>query len=752
MLFEINILESNKNSRKISINGHEFSVQFSTTMIEQELPGILDDIGTYLVTKNISGLFSIFNKYKLLNLFFFRCMEMLYQKEFEEYLLYICDYFVEELNQSVFSHKALIQFLMTNDTESAFKYKAIRREYLTVTSTPQIVIEKYFNNKFEEFISACKVNDLQLVRKVSPCLGDQSLINRIYENEDCVKIFESFVKKVGESLIEDGQALSATEITRYIFSGDTTKKGNGNRFNKLHRLEIFRGVALEVYTAIANKDNSYKFSDDVWILREKNEQGFHTYTFDFSDLPEPNKTYLKSYINEILQKTPESIGVAQSRHRSIKHVLLHFEELPYKNVKSVLQMNYQHISHLFTYFQQIQQDGKRKYALPTIYGFFTYMRPFVDWLLEEKQLNRDNPFKRLVIKNIKSFSESIEYIPETVVEQLENVLHELPQMLQNAWTIMMNTGMRFSDIPLLDENCIKYDKEIQSYILTYLNVKSEKKRIQGGQSRDHKIPVSEAVVFAVESQKELTADLRLLAGTMKIFITHNGLAVIPLEGRSLARPINRLIKKHNIRDANGEVYHYTNHQCRKTLIAELFSRELTLRQVADFIGQHEQTTARSYRDVQKKKIAQLDNEMFEQLFEEIIDEEVKDQYTEEEKKALYKEIKLGARETPEGHGTCVKHVSFGPCHKKKCVGCKMLVTGPQKLPKWYRLYKEQQRYVEDLVTELKQADVENYEEHRSYQQEIHLLNVYKETIEKVEKFAKERKIPIEQYKESVTTD
>lgn len=99
---------------------------------------------------------------------------------------------------------------------------------------------------------------------------------------------------------------------------------------------------------------------------------------------------------------------------------------------------------------------------------------------------------------------------------------------------------------------------------------------------------------------------------------------------------------------------------------------------------------------------------------------------------------LGARETPEGHGSCVKHVSFGPCKKRSCVGCSFLLTGPQKLPMWRKLYREQQKYVYDLRSLMIRQGVENYKDYRDFQHENHLLNLYKNTIEQLEKFMKER--------------
>lgn len=99
---------------------------------------------------------------------------------------------------------------------------------------------------------------------------------------------------------------------------------------------------------------------------------------------------------------------------------------------------------------------------------------------------------------------------------------------------------------------------------------------------------------------------------------------------------------------------------------------------------------------------------------------------------------LGSRNTPEGHGTCIKHVSFGPCHKKKCVGCKMLITGPQKLSMWKTLYSEQQTYLDEWIKVMIENKIDDWKDYREYQAEINLLQIYGDTIQKLEKFIKER--------------
>ncbi len=749
-MFVVKVLEEQNAYKKVDINGYDFYIKKKINFIQDEIPRILQDIKGCLVRYDTVGIASILDEFKELRNILWRCMDRLLQVEFERYCLHLCSYFFNELNEWKVGWQTLLRFMLTGDKSIALNddSQVIKIEYLREIRTPQRTIQKYLDKRFEEFVLACEKNDIESVRRLSPPFGDGNLIKRIYANEKYVNVFEGFVRKVGEILIEKESALSKTEMVRYIFTGTTSIQEHGNKFNKLKRLDIFQEVASAVYQVIAEKPNSYKILDDVWRIREKNEQGFRSVKLDFSHLSEEDKPYVKMYIHQLISETGTDIRDAYSRLNSIRTIYTRFRELPYEDVKSVFHMNYYHVLHLIDYLQQLRNEkGSQYYTLPTIHGRFIQVRLFIDWVIEEYNWQHDNPFRDIEFHNIKSFSQTTDYIPEVVIEKLEKVLYELPEIHRNAWEIMMNGGLRFSDIQSLGSDCITYEEREQCYVLTYVNQKMKKQKIRNGESIYHIIPASEAVIEAVKRQKELTADLRTIANTERLFVVWNGSAVVSLEGKNMQRAINRLLKKYDIRDDNGEIYHYANHQCRKTLIVDLLSQGLSLGKVADFIGHSEQTLARHYRDVQKQKIAELDSKMFEQLFGETLDEEVKEQYTEEEKAALIREVKLGARETPEGHGTCVKHVSFGPCRKKKCAGCKLLITGPQKLPKWYQLYSEQEQYIKELEQEYQQAGVEDCKEHRSYQAQVHLLDVYRRTIEKIENWAKQRGIPIEQYRQ-----
>ncbi|HDW3057609.1 TPA: site-specific integrase, partial [Bacillus cereus] len=255
----------------------------------------------------------------------------------------------------------------------------------------------------------------------------------------------------------------------------------------------------------------------------------------------------------------------------------------------------------------------------------------------------------------------------------------------------------------------------------------------------HYLPISDASLIKIINQQiEDTRELRKISGENRIFLKNTRKGIKLYSGTEIARAINKLIHKYSIRNRDGLLWKYTHHQCRKTVAVNLFTNGATVEEVSDWLTHLDsKATMKHYHDIELMKIAKLDAEYFNIAFDSL-DSEIKNIYSPSELKHLKDEIMMGSRNTPEGHGTCIKHVSFGPCHKRKCVGCKMLITGPQKLGMWKKLYSEQQSYLNECEKVMIENNIDDWKDYREYQAEINLLKTYGDTVQKLEKFIKER--------------
>ncbi|MBU8879239.1 site-specific integrase [Bacillus sp. FJAT-29790] len=555
--------------------------------------------------------------------------------------------------------------------------------------------------------------------------------------------FRSYLSYCIESLAEEGEEISFHRLVKAAFLVRI-------EFASLDKeqQEFFLTIINNWRAKKVKKQEIINIGADSWAIPYMDVQTKRLMKFNFIGLNNPIKKEFQYYLLFWYEKGEDAKALFR-RFSNIIRVCITLQKVC-PSYKSVLQTTYIDALQIFDILQQEKKEnGNRKYALTTIFLSFSSIRIYYDWLKsKENKENLRNPFRRFKYRNISGFVKNSEYIPDEVADKLSDVIHECPLHVYRTWLIMMNTGMRASEVLKLEEDCLTYNETEAIYYLRFVTYKILRRRRKMGLDEYHSVPLlSEEVVDVIKAQIKETEILRRKGNTSYIFIKYansrrhdKDLLIAGHAGSTIANSINRCIKRHNIKDKSGELWHYSNHQCRKTLAVKLLTEGSSISEVGEILGHmSENTTRQYYQDVDAKKIAELDRELFEELFNSI-DKDIQRSYTSSELEQLKKEILTGARETPEGHGSCVKHVSFGPCHKRSCVGCSLLLTGPQKLPMWKKLYSEQQSYVNDMILLMKQQRIENYEEYRDYQAESHLLSLYKETIVKIEKFI-EKRIP-----------
>ncbi|BBI34964.1 site-specific integrase [Cohnella abietis] len=472
-------------------------------------------------------------------------------------------------------------------------------------------------------------------------------------------------------------------------------------------------------------------------------QVIRRYRFDFINFNGNVKNEVKSYIENIFERN-ESVSNTQQRLNSIK-TCFELLDAHYK-IQTVLELNPAHAHHIRDGLQQIKDEhGNRKYELSTMKGFYTEIKLLYEWILESKSLEHiENPFKRFGFSNIDSFVNKTEYIPEIVVEQITKHIQELPSHVQNIWAMMMYSGMRIKEALSVEVDYLyEYENEM---VFKYISLKKPK------HSEDpfHEIPAHEKLIEAFNIQKQASEALRTRINSKVIFLSEHMDKVTLHSQRSMSIWINKLIKKHKIKDEMGKLFHYTHHMCRKTVIVNLFTNGATLQEVADFINHlSTKTTEKHYKEIAKPQMAEKEASFFEKMFGDVTNQEIMSPYTAEEKVALVQELREGSRETPEGHGLCYKHIAFGPCVKNKCSGCNFLITGPQHLPKWYQLYLEQKYVVDELESKYKSLNIHDYENYRVFQHAKNELKIYENKIKQTEKKAMEVGIQIDRPKELV---
>lgn len=132
-------------------------------------------------------------------------------------------------------------------------------------------------------------------------------------------------------------------------------------------------------------------------------------------------------------------------------------------------------------------------------------------------------------------------------------------------------------------------------------------------------------------------------------------------------------------------------------------------------------------------MAELNTDFFKKQFELTIGLENLKEFTEEERRELYVDFRLGYRFVE--YGQCTKHFSEKPCSKISgnitCAGCPKCSTGKIYLPKWLELLKKQEEFVNDLIKNYNNSGYTDYKDFTEYKREIYFLELYRDVVKKL---------------------
>ena len=192
--------------------------------------------------------------------------------------------------------------------------------------------------------------------------------------------------------------------------------------------------------------------------------------------------------------------------------------------------------------------------------------------IPKRELNKD------VIKRVK-------FVPEPILKQIDNNIMDLdrPQYIP-IYILLRETGWRGTDIlNLRYDNCLEqiWNSKEQKYNC-YLCGEITKTGIA-----ELKIPirdkVAEMVQKAIDKAKELSTEEN--NAKKYLFNTYEGkLKGKPLNKSALLLTIQRLIEQKDIRDVNGELYHFRLHSLRHTRAKEYVEQGMGISIIQQILG------------------------------------------------------------------------------------------------------------------------------------------------------------------------
>lgn len=427
---------------------------------------------------------------------------------------------------------------------------------------------------------------------------------------------------------------------------------------------------------------NYPQGDDWW-LEDKDPQSqnygkkFH---FDFSELNgEEIKDVVKSYVwNNYVAQNMSISGIYNNywyfkwfNRYAIKSHIITLKDLT--NMQICLFMSY-----LNTVISERTDKklsyGTRKISLDSVKNIIHWCQIHKPEAVPDSEIFTGNEYTGVNRKL------RIDFIPDEVLLQINNALKtEENPYLKYGIIILESTGMRIGDLLNLEKDCIK-PHLISGYTISWFDHKNR---------RYHKpMPVRFECVEAVQKLTEITECLRTECDEQlkSLLFIHKSTAskrsgqIIQIPHTTFQGWYKSFVKRHSITDNDGNLYHLTNHQFRRTLGTDMLSKGVNINVIQEVLGHSDpSTTKRFYADVKDKDRVEV--------FSHIgvignINQLDKSHFDNETERVWFSENKNTKAALCDGY--CTKPIVNGEIcdrflKRQKCYTCSRYITTPEYL-------------------------------------------------------------------------
>jgi integrase len=387
---------------------------------------------------------------------------------------------------------------------------------------------------------------------------------------------------------------------------------------------------------------------------------------------------------------------------------------------------------------QMDEDGFYM-STTKIMGIFSKLKVVMRYLMSEHRdstlktpIAKENIFENYVFVNSKDYVRNTPVMPECVVKKLEEFVYELNEKEQLIFKIFSNTGLRAKEVLFLEEDCIENTRYKDLMAIRYTPYKVISARKKHHLPEHNRVMIEKNLADKINGYIEKTEDLRKEYGVRYIFINkRKGHKVSMMNMPYFVQKINNLIETHQICDEEGNLWHFTNRQYRKTLAVTLIENGATVEELAYWLGHlNRETAAKYYAEVRSSKLEEMNTVFFKEKFDLLLSKEQLSNFNEEERQLLYVDFCLEQRRVEYGY--CLRKRSEGECNRRNslfhCIFCHQLCTGKKYLEYWQFLLEDQDRRYNQMIDRYKQNGIDDYQLYKEYQQEKKLLDGYKAVI------------------------
>lgn len=343
-----------------------------------------------------------------------------------------------------------------------------------------------------------------------------------------------------------------------------------------------------------------------------------------------------------------------------------------------------------------------------------------------------NPFANITFHNTLEYTAPTSAIPESIIEQINLHSEELSPIHKLLYDIFINTGLRLKEVFFLKTDCVETSRYDGICQLKFTPHKVLASRRRHGVGDYHRVMIPQALADEISGYISNTLPMRKNSESSYIFLSQRlGYYEAVMDSLPFIKGVRSIIEKYDIRDEDGELWHFTSRQFRKTVAVMLIENGATTAELAYWLGHLSTATAtRYYAEVRKMKLVELNTKFFKEKFDLILSGEQLETYTEEERRLLYVDFRLEQRRVEFGY--CLSKAADGPCQSRgrlyNCVNCTNLCTGKKYLPYWDELLAQQKTIVNNLMDHYGADGDNDYSNYAQYQQELRMLKCYESIV------------------------
>lgn len=267
------------------------------------------------------------------------------------------------------------------------------------------------------------------------------------------------------------------------------------------------------------------------------------------------------------------------------------------------------------------------------------------------------------------------FIPEEVMQQLNQHLDELSEPAMRMVLVIQECGMRISELLHLKFACLMQDKA-GDWFLRYYQFKMKK---------EITIPISREVVRVIQEQQRYIR--KHLGEEFEYLFCANGGAKLPdfkpvprlMMRKTLPSYLNKLAEKYDFRDSNGKQWHFQTHQFRHTVGTRMINNGVPQHIVQRYLGHESPAMTATYAQIHdqtmKDEVAKFQGKVI-----NIAGEVVESKAVEADSPDL-QWVKRNVQAQALPNGTCALPVISKGCpHANACLTCTHFRTSPEHLP------------------------------------------------------------------------